>query len=111
MIELDEDGVIEMLEALSTKKLMGIHKKVLRKAANIVRKDARKRLKEALPNASRKGKYSDTLLQGVMSSVREVREGVNAKVHAMGSTKKTSGTFRTRFFEGGTVVRMTDKTK
>lgn len=110
-IDLDESGVIEMLEALSTKKIMGLEKKVLRKAANIVRKDARKRLRTDLPNASKKGKYSDTLMQGIMTSVREVKDGVDAKVHTYGSTKKTSGTFRTRFFETGTNERITKKGK
>ena len=109
MINLDESGVLEMLEALSTRQIMGIQRKALRKAANVLRTDARSKLRKALPNASKKGKYSDTLVSAIMTSVKEGNEGMDAKVHIMGSRSKTSGTFRTRFFEGGTVVRQTKK--
>lgn len=107
---IDESGVVKMLDALSTKEVMGIQRTALRKAANVLRSDARKRLKKDLPNATiSKGKYSDTLIQGVITSVREDKEGMDAKVHIMGTRKQTSGTFRTRFFEGGTKVRKTKK--
>lgn len=109
-IVLDESGVLDMLDALSTREVMGIQRTALRKAANVLRTDARKRLKKDLPNATTSSsKYSDTLIQGIMTSVREGNEGMDAKVHIMGTRKKTSGTFRTRFFEGGTVVRKTKK--
>ena len=34
-----------------------------------------------------------------MTSTKETSEGVIAKVHIMGTRRKGSGTFRTRFFE------------
>ena len=76
----------------------------------MLRTDARKRLRKELPSATRsKGKYSDTLISAIRTSVKEGNEGMDAKVHIMGSRSKTSGTFRTRFFEGGTVERKTKK--
>ena len=109
-IELDESGVLDMLDALSTRQVMGLQRTALRKAANVLRTDARKKLRKELPSATRsKGKYSDTLISAIRTSVKEGNEGMDAKVHIMGSRSKTSGTFRTRFFEGGTVERKTKK--
>lgn len=63
-----------------------------------------------MPNASKRNpKYSDTLLDAIKVSVWEDNNGAYSKVHTMGSKKKTSGTFRARFFEGGTVLRKTAK--
>ena len=109
-IELDESGVLDMLDALSTRQVMGLQRTALRKAANVLRTDARKKLRKELPSATRsKGKYSDTLISAIRTSVKEGKDGMDAKVHIMGSRSKTSGTFRTRFFEGGTVERKTKK--
>lgn len=109
-ISIDVSGAIEMMEALSTKKIIGMQKKVLRKAGNVVKKDAKSKLRQALPNASKRNpKYSDTLLDAIKVSVWEDSNGAYSKVHTMGSRKKTSGTFRARFFEGGTDLRKTDK--
>lgn len=107
--DLDESGAIEMLESLSTKEIMSVEKKALRKAANELRKEARSNLRRALPNANKKGRYKDTLVQGVLSSTYEVSEGMEAKVHIMGIRDSSSGTFRTRFFETGIVQRKTKK--
>lgn len=109
-ISVDVSGAKEMLEALSTRKIMGMQKKVLRKAANVVKKEAKSRLRQALPNASKRNpKYSDTLLDAIKVSVWEDNNGAYSKVHTMGSRKKTSGTFRAKFFEGGTGLRKTAK--
>ena len=103
-ILLDDSGVRDMLDALSTREVMGIQRTALRKAANVLRADARKRLRKDLPSSTtNSGKYSDTLVQGIMTSVTEGNEGMDAKVHIMGTRKQTSGTFRTRFFEGGKI--------
>lgn len=45
----------------------------------------------------------------MLSSTYEVKDGMEAKVHVMGTRSKSSGTFRTRFFEGGTKTRKTKK--
>lgn len=109
-ISVDVTGAKDMLESLSTRKIMGMQKKVLRKAANVVKKEAKSRLRQSLPNASKRNpKYSDTLLDAIKVSVWEDNNGAYSKVHTMGSKKKTSGTFRARFFEGGTVFRKTAK--
>lgn len=44
-ISVDVSGAKEMFESLSTRKIMGVQKKALRKAANVVKKDARARLR------------------------------------------------------------------
>ena len=88
---------------------MSIEKKALRKAANELRKEARSNLRRTLPNATKRGKYKDTLVQGVLSSTYEVDEGMEAKVHIMGVRDSSSGTFRTQFFETGTIQRKTKK--
>lgn len=111
-ISVDVSGAKEMLEALSTRKIMGMQKKALRKAGNVVKKDAKSKLRQSLPNASKRNPlYSDTLLDAIRVSVWEDGNGAYSKVHTMGSKKKTSGTFRARFFEGGTVVRQTKESK
>lgn len=107
-ISVDVSGAKEMMESLSTRKIIGMQKKVLRKAGNVVKKDAKAKLRQSLPNASKRNpKYSDTLLDAIRVSVWEDDKGAYSKVHTMGSKSKTSGTFRARFFEGGTVVRQT----
>lgn len=107
-ISVEVSGVTEMLDALSTRKIIGMQKKVLRKAGNVVKKDAKAKLRQSLPKASKRNpKYSDTLLDAIRVSVWEDNTGAYSKVHTMGSRKKTSGTFRARFFEGGTIVRQT----
>ena len=109
-ISVDVSGAKEMMEALSTRKIMGMQKKVLRKAGNVVKKDAKSKFRSALPNANKKNpKYTDTLLDAIKVSVWEDNNGAYSKVHTMGSKKSTSGTFRARFFEGGTVLRKTAK--
>ena len=55
-IIVDDTAVKEMLEALSTKKILGIEKKALRKAANELRKTSRANLRKELPKANKKGK-------------------------------------------------------
>lgn len=44
-ISVDVTGAKDMLESLSTRKIMGMQKKVLRKAANVVKKEAKSRLR------------------------------------------------------------------
>lgn len=88
-----------------------IEKKALRKGLNEIRKTAKSNLRKVLPNASKKSNmYDDTLISGVMQSVINEGHEIIGKVHVMGSRRKTSGTFRLRFFEGGTVERVKKST-
>ena len=50
--EVDVSAAKQMMEELSTKKLMYIERKALKKAANVVRKQARSNFKKVLRKAT-----------------------------------------------------------
>ena len=75
----------------------------LRRAANVMKKNIRDKAKgTGVAMMKRSEKYSDRLIDAIRSS--KVRDG-GITVHIMGTRKSGSGTFRTRFFEGGTQIR------
>ena len=78
-------------------------KRALYRAAYFLRDKIRESLSTKLPKANvRSEKYSDTLIDAIgFSKV----DGASLNVNAMGNRKKRSGTYRTRFFEEGTVNR------
>lgn len=75
----------------------------LRAGANVIKRQTKKNLKSSGISLSKTdSKYDDSL----MDAIRVSRpENGDIKVHIMGTRRKTSGTFRLRFFEGGTKVR------
>lgn len=88
-----------------------IEKRVLRKGLNEIRKTAKSNLRKALPNATKRSPYyDDTLMSGVMQSITQEGHEIIGKVHVMGTRRSASGTFRLRFFEGGTVDRVKKST-
>ena len=78
-------------------------KRALYRAAYFLRDKIRQSLVSAIPKATvRNPNYNDTLAD----AVRFTRvDGASLKVHALGTRASGSGTFRTRFFEAGTVER------
>lgn len=75
----------------------------LRRAATAMKKNIRDKAKgTGVAMMKRSEKYADRLIDAIRSS--KVREG-SVTVHIMGTRAKDSGTFRTRFFEGGTQER------
>ena len=75
----------------------------IRKGANVIKKNTKSNLRTSgikynTPNE----KYNDKLIDAVRSS--KVKNG-SVVVHIMGTQKNGSGTFRLRFFEGGTRER------
>lgn len=82
-------------------------KRALYRAAYFLRDKIRESLSTKLPKANvRSEKYSDTLIDAIgFSKV----DGASLNVNAMGNRKKRSGTYRTRFFEEGTVNRYQKK--
>lgn len=75
----------------------------LRRAAGIIKKKAKTNAKSTkVAMTKRSDKYNDTLIDAIRQS--KVRDGAIV-VHTMGTRKSGSGTFRTRFFEGGTQIR------
>jgi len=89
------------------KEMPNIEKRALYKAAYFLREKLRESLVSAVPKATEHNpKYIDTLVDAVgFSKV----DGATTIVNAMGTRKKGSGTYRTRFFEDGTVKRYQKK--
>ena len=88
-------------------KMPNIEKRALYHAAYFLRDEIRRSFKSKLPKADRPNpKYSDTLIDAV--GFTKV-DGASLNVNAMGTRKKGSGTYRTRFFEAGTVDRYQKK--
>lgn len=75
-------------------------KRALYRAAYFLRDKIRQSLTSSLPKATnRNPKYSDTLIDAI--GFTKV-DGASLNINAMGNRKKTSGTYRTRFFENDT---------
>ena len=85
------------------KEMPNIEKRALYRAAHFLRDKIRESLISAVPKATQKNpKYIDTLVDAVgFSRV----DGASTVINAMGTRKTGSGTYRTRFFEEGTVKR------
>lgn len=85
------------------KEMPNIEKRALYKAAYFLRDKIQQSLISAVPKATQKNpKYIDTLVDAVgFSRV----DGASTTINAMGTRKTGSGTYRTRFFEEGTVKR------
>lgn len=85
------------------KEMPNIEKRALYKAAYFLREKIQQSLISAVPKATQRNpKYNDTLVDAVgFSRV----DGASTVINAMGTRKTGSGTYRTRFFEEGTVKR------
>lgn len=85
------------------RKMPDVEKRALYRAAYFFRDKIRQQLISVLPASTKKNpKYTDTLVDAVgFSKV----DGASLVVNAMGNKNKGSGTYRTRFFEDGTVDR------
>lgn len=95
----------KMVRYFSDKDWFAVKRRALSKAGNAIKRDARKTFKSKLPKASHKGeKFSDRLIDAIRTSkIKNEGTGeLHLKVHTMGTRKSRSGTFRARFFEGGT---------
>ena len=78
-------------------------KRALYRAAYFLRDKIRQSLVSSVPKAeTHSPKYSDTLVDAV--GFTKV-DGASININAMGSRKKGSGTYRTRFFENDTKDR------
>ena len=78
-------------------------RRALYRAAYFFRDKIRQSLSSSLPKATQANpKYSDTLVDAV--GFTKV-DGASLNINAMGNRKKSSGTFRARFFETGTKNR------
>ena len=106
--KVDTSSMQRMNRWFSEKDWFNVKKRSLNKAANHLKKDAKKLFKTKLPAATKRNpNYNDRLIDAIRSSkVKETGLGeLSVKVHTMGNRKKGSGTFRARFFEKGTQER------
>lgn len=102
--DVDTTEMQRMVRYFSEKDWFAVKRRTLSKAGNAIKRDARKTFKSKLPKASHKGdNFSDRLIDAIRTSkIKNEGTGeLHMKVHTMGSRKSGSGTFRTRFFEGG----------
>ena len=92
-------GPLEQMQ----KELPRAEKRALYRAAYFLRDKIRQSLVSSIPKAeTHSPKYSDTLVDAV--GFTKV-DGASLNINAMGSRKKGSGTYRTRFFENDTKDR------
>ena len=108
-IEIDAKNLEEIINQLSGKEMAKAQKRALSRAGRLLFKQTKQNVASMVPNSRKPNpKYSDTLYDGVRIGVQQDSDfRWFVKVHVLGSRGKTSGTFRLRFFEGGTVPRKT----
>lgn len=112
-MNIQVDGVEDLTQKLTEiapKEIDKAIRKGMRKGLQQHRKQVISNLKTSIPKANKRNPlYSDRLVDAVKIRAKNDRDSqtgvIIGKIHVMGSQKKGSGTFRTRFFEGGTKDR------
>lgn len=91
------------------KEILKARRRGLNRAVVTIKNATKKLLRSLLPSSTSKSKkYGDSLIDGVRVTKYKENSLIGdaiASVHVMGVRTKTSGTFRLRFFEGGTTSR------
>lgn len=106
--KVDTSSMQRMNRWFNDRDWFNVKKRALNKAGGTIKKTVKEKFKTELPAATKRNpNYNDRLIDAVRSSkVKEKGLGeLILKIHVMGNRKKGSGTFRTRFFEGGTKMR------
>ena len=108
-IDISTEDLEQVLDQLSGKEMMSAQRRALSRAGRLLYKKTQQNAASSVPKVRQPNpKYSDTMYEGVRMSVTQEKDfRWYFKVHILGTRKKTSGTFRLRFFEGGTVPRKT----
>lgn len=108
-IEVDIKGLQSKINQLQTNDLYKIERAALRKSARILYDNTKINLLSSVPKPTQPNpKYTDTLADAVRMAVHQDNtNNFYFVVHIMGTRKSGSGTFRTKFFEGGTSPRIT----
>lgn len=112
-MSIEIEGVEDLeqkLKEIAPKEIDKAIRKGMRKGLQTHRKQVIQNLKSSLPKAiKRNPKYNDRLVDAVKIRAKNDRDAetgvIYGVIHTMGTRKKGSGTFRTRFFEGGTKER------
>ena len=106
MIQTNAKIVWDEFEKLETKEMKKALVAGVRATANQLKKEVKKELKTALPNSNKKGRYGDSMLDGVRTTrVKEGKGFFYAYTTIATNRKKKSMSFLLHFFEGGTVPR------
>ena len=102
-IKIVEDTLGRSIDEV-TKVMSRAESSALRKGANVIKKNIRQAVKDSdFKSTTRNPKYNDRLIDAVRSG--KVKDG-SIVVHIMGTQQSGSGTYRLRFFEGGTKERI-----
>lgn len=107
-LDIDTTELRRLVYYFTHKDWLTVKRRAIGAAARQLRNTAKQIFRQRLPAATkRSNKYSDRLIDAVrQTKIKNKGEGeLFVSVHTLGSRKKTSGTFRARFFEGGTQDR------
>ena len=100
--DIVNDDITPFVRKLSSKDWFNIEKRAMRKGVNKLKNDARRRLRSSLPAVRKQNpKYSDKMTDAIMGKTFVSGKNVKGQVHNAGTRKKTSGTYRARFYEQG----------
>lgn len=100
--DIVNDDITPFVQKMTSKDWFNIEKRAMRKGMNKLKTEARKRFRQGLPNVRKQNpKYSDKMSDAIMSKVYEKGKNVAGEVHNAGTRKKSSGTYRARFYEKG----------
>ena len=109
-MSIDSEEVEKMLDFFTSDQCTDLYKKALGTIAADYKKTVKEFFTGAMPSATRPSQsgYKDRLIDAVrVSRIEAEGDEVKTKVHIMGVRSAGSGTFRARFFEGGTKERVT----
>lgn len=105
---VDSAEVEQLLDFFNSDQCTKLYKRALGTVAAYYKKTVKYFFTGAMPSATRPSQsgYKDKLIDAVrVSKVEATGNEVTTKVHIMGVRSPGSGTFRARFFEGGTNPR------
>lgn len=111
-IYAETDEVEEMLSFFTSEQCTDLYSKALGTVAREYKETAKNYFKSALPSATRSSQhgFKDKLIDAVrVSKIKVDGDNISTKVHVLGVRSSGSGTYRARFFEGGTQPRETSK--
>lgn len=111
---IDSEEVEKLLDFFTSDQCTDLYKKALGTIAADYKKTVKNYFQTAMPVATRPSQsgYKDKLIDAVrVSKVQSTGDEVTTKVHIMGVRSSGSGTFRARFFEGGTKERQSKSGK
>lgn len=111
---IESDEVEKLLDFFTSDQCTDLYKKALGTIAADYKKTVKDFFTGAMPVATRPSQsgYKDKLIDAVrVSKVQSTGDEVTTKVHIMGVRSSGSGTFRARFFEGGTKERQSKSGK